>query len=108
MKTVAKLLNHPRATLARVSTISLYQHSVPLHLLFPFFPFPPINMAQRYSEEQVKKHNTANDLWIIVDEDVYDLTSFADEHPGGKKSEYSARNMLHHLPDPDTPKFCNA
>ncbi|KAH9868304.1 hypothetical protein J1614_007376 [Plenodomus biglobosus] len=42
-------------------------------------------MSKRFSAADVASHKTANDLWIIVDEDVYDLTKFADEHPGGKK-----------------------
>ena len=28
-------------------------------------------------------HNTADDLWTVVDGEVYDLTDFAPEHPGG-------------------------
>jgi cytochrome b involved in lipid metabolism len=36
----------------------------------------------------VASHNKGDNLWIIVDEDVYDLTKFQDEHPGGKKSEF--------------------
>jgi alkylation response protein AidB-like acyl-CoA dehydrogenase/predicted heme/steroid binding protein len=42
-------------------------------------------MSQRFSTADVAAHKTADDLYIIVDEDVYDLTKFADEHPGGKK-----------------------
>ncbi|EOA81690.1 hypothetical protein ACJQWK_10696 [Exserohilum turcicum] len=42
-------------------------------------------MAKRFSAADVASHKTASDLWIIVDEDVYDLTTFQDEHPGGKK-----------------------
>lgn len=42
-------------------------------------------MAKRFSTADVASHKTASDLWIIVDEDVYDLTSFQDDHPGGKK-----------------------
>jgi cytochrome b involved in lipid metabolism len=53
-------------------------------------------MAQRFSKDDVAKHKSADDLYIIVDEDVYDLTKFADEHPGGKKSEPS-RNSSHRL-----------
>ncbi|KAL8831179.1 MAG: hypothetical protein Q9170_005407 [Blastenia crenularia] len=35
------------------------------------------------STEQIAKHNTAKDLWIVVDGQVWDLTEFAPEHPGG-------------------------
>lgn len=44
------------------------------------------NMSKRFSTADVASHKTASDLWIIVDEDVYDLTNFQEEHPGGKKS----------------------
>jgi hypothetical protein len=43
-------------------------------------------MSKRFSAADVASHKTASDLWIIVDEDVYDLTNFQEEHPGGKKS----------------------
>ncbi|KAF4553169.1 Acyl-CoA dehydrogenase-like protein 4 [Elsinoe fawcettii] len=42
-------------------------------------------MSGRFSEADVKSHNKPDSLWIVVDEDVYDLTKFQDEHPGGKK-----------------------
>lgn len=55
-------------------------------------------MSKRFSTADVAAHKTADDLYIIVDEDVYDLTKFADEHPGGKKSmcdsTYNRENML--------------
>jgi cytochrome b involved in lipid metabolism len=44
-------------------------------------------MSQRFSAADVASHNKADNLYIIVDEDVYDLTKFQDDHPGGKKSE---------------------
>jgi cytochrome b involved in lipid metabolism len=43
-------------------------------------------MSKTFSTADVASHNSASDLYIIVDEDVYDLTKFQDEHPGGKKS----------------------
>jgi cytochrome b involved in lipid metabolism len=43
-------------------------------------------MSKRFSVADVASHKTASDLYIIVDEDVYDLTNFQEEHPGGKKS----------------------
>ena len=39
-------------------------------------------MAQTLTKADVAAHNSATDLWIIVDEDIYDLTTFQDEHPG--------------------------
>ncbi|KAF2876958.1 acyl-CoA dehydrogenase/oxidase [Massariosphaeria phaeospora] len=42
-------------------------------------------MSQRYSTADVASHNKPDNLYIIIDEDVYDLTTFGDDHPGGKK-----------------------
>ena len=33
--------------------------------------------------EEVKKHTREDDCWLVVDGDVYDVTEFLDEHPGG-------------------------
>ena len=41
-----------------------------------------ITMSKTYSTSDVASHNKGDNLWIIVDEDVYDLTKFQDEHPG--------------------------
>ena len=44
----------------------------------------------RLTREEVVKHNTAEDLWVIIkmkgskEYKVYDLSSYVDEHPGGK------------------------
>ncbi|KLJ10689.1 acyl-CoA dehydrogenase [Blastomyces silverae] len=42
-------------------------------------------MSEVFSKDAVASHNKPDNLWIIIDEDVYDLTKFQDEHPGGKK-----------------------
>ncbi|XDG05132.1 hypothetical protein ABKA04_004747 [Annulohypoxylon sp. FPYF3050] len=42
-------------------------------------------MSGTFSKSDVASHNKGDSLWIIVDDDVYDLTKFQDEHPGGKK-----------------------
>ncbi|KAK8253064.1 acyl-CoA dehydrogenase/oxidase [Phyllosticta capitalensis] len=42
-------------------------------------------MSGTFSTSDVQAHSKPDDLWIIVDQDVYDLTKFQDEHPGGKK-----------------------
>jgi Cytochrome b5-like Heme/Steroid binding domain len=43
-------------------------------------------MSKSFSKEDVASHSKTDSLWIIVDDDVYDMTKFQDEHPGGKKS----------------------
>lgn len=35
------------------------------------------------TRDAVAQHNTADDLWCVVDHKVYDLTDFVDAHPGG-------------------------
>lgn len=42
-------------------------------------------MSKTFKASDVASHKTPDSLYIIVDGDVYDLTKFQDEHPGGKK-----------------------
>jgi hypothetical protein len=36
-----------------------------------------------YTLADVAKHNSATDCWMVINDKVYDVTSFIDEHPGG-------------------------
>ncbi|KAI9303605.1 cytochrome b5-like heme/steroid binding domain-containing protein [Cunninghamella echinulata] len=42
-------------------------------------------MAKIYTHEEIAVHNTRDDLWMIIDNKVYDITPFIDEHPGGEE-----------------------
>lgn len=43
-------------------------------------------MSQSFTPADVAAHNNADKgMYIIVDNTVYDVTKFVDEHPGGAK-----------------------
>lgn len=44
---------------------------------------PEKERMQKLSLDEIKKHDKNDDLWLIVDERVFDVTSFATQHPGG-------------------------
>lgn len=39
-------------------------------------------MSKVFSTSDVASHNKGDDMYIIVDGDVYDITKFQDDHPG--------------------------
>ena len=41
-----------------------------------------------YSRAEIARHNTPNDCWVIIHNKVYDLTRFANAHPGGAQTIY--------------------
>lgn len=42
--------------------------------------------SKEFTAEEVAKHNTAKDCWVIVKNVVLDLTPFLKDHPGGEAS----------------------
>jgi alkylation response protein AidB-like acyl-CoA dehydrogenase/predicted heme/steroid binding protein len=42
-------------------------------------------MSKTFTQADVASHNKGDSLWIVVDGDVYDVTKFQEDHPGGKK-----------------------
>jgi len=45
----------------------------------------PSSTTTSYTLAQVAEHNTKDDCWMILDNGVYDVTSFIPDHPGGDK-----------------------
>lgn len=46
--------------------------------------FSPAQMSRISTREEVQGHSTRESLWCIIDSRVYDLTGFAEMHPGGE------------------------
>jgi L-lactate dehydrogenase (cytochrome) len=45
------------------------------------------------SAQQISSHKTADDCWVVVDNQVWDVTDFLEEHPGGSTGKGSTRCM---------------
>lgn len=43
---------------------------------------------QQYSKEEISLHNRDGDLWVIIENVVFNLSKFQEDHPGGKKSSF--------------------
>lgn len=57
---------------------------------FPLAQLPVVERSQAATPElpilgwdEVRRHCTAHDLWVVIDGDVYDLSPWAVHHPGG-------------------------
>lgn len=47
---------------------------------------PSTIASTTYTAAQVAPHSSINDCWMIIGKEVYDLTSFMDQHPGGAQA----------------------
>uniref|UniRef100_A0A0D2XFA9 Cytochrome b2 n=1 Tax=Fusarium oxysporum (strain Fo5176) TaxID=660025 RepID=A0A0D2XFA9_FUSOF len=45
-------------------------------------------MSKEFSEEDIAVHSTPHDLWLAINDKVYDFTDFAPDHPGGAEILY--------------------
>lgn len=44
---------------------------------------PSQTTAESYTSEQVAAHNSTSNCWLIINNNVYDVSSFLGDHPGG-------------------------
>ena len=54
--------------------------------LFKIIKEIPLNIKEgfnNYTMDDVSTHNTLNDLWTVYENEVFDITKFVNEHPGG-------------------------
>ncbi|KAF2453787.1 cytochrome b5 [Lineolata rhizophorae] len=40
---------------------------------------------KQYTYSDVAEHKTKKDLWVVIHDKVYNVSSFIDEHPGGEE-----------------------
>eukprot|EP00998_Keelungia_sp_KM082_P010273 NODE_6468_length_637_cov_55.276471_g6445_i0.p1 GENE.NODE_6468_length_637_cov_55.276471_g6445_i0~~NODE_6468_length_637_cov_55.276471_g6445_i0.p1 ORF type:complete len:164 (+),score=47.20 NODE_6468_length_637_cov_55.276471_g6445_i0:27-494(+) len=52
----------------------------------PTAPTPTATTARVVNAEELARHNTASDCWLAVHGNVYDFTSFLEEHPAGPEA----------------------
>lgn len=50
--------------------------------------------SKAFSWEEIKKHNRTDDRWLVIDGQVYDITRWANRHPGGSRviSHYAGQD----------------
>ena len=41
-------------------------------------------MSRFFTREEIEKHNCREDCWIIVENQVIDITEYMNDHPGGE------------------------
>lgn len=49
-----------------------------------------VDTTTRYTWKDVAKHNMPGDVWVAIEGKVYDVTSWAERHPGGSEYIYLA------------------
>lgn len=54
----------------------------------------PRKSINTYSWQEIRRHNQEADQWLVINRKVYDVTGWAERHPGG-------RRVLHHYAGED-------
>lgn len=51
-------------------------------------------MARKVSVAEIRQHGIQEDVWIVVNGEVFDMTQFVPEHPGGEESKPTTASSL--------------
>jgi cytochrome b involved in lipid metabolism len=51
---------------------------------FGSFSLSKMSTLPLYTKEEIFKHKTRDSLWLLIKGEVYDVTKFMEEHPGGE------------------------
>eukprot|EP00457_Paulinella_chromatophora_P023679 gb/GEZN01027214.1/.p2 GENE.gb/GEZN01027214.1/~~gb/GEZN01027214.1/.p2 ORF type:complete len:138 (+),score=26.37 gb/GEZN01027214.1/:78-491(+) len=58
-----------------------------------------------WTRKEVAQHNTPEDLWIIVDGKVFDVSGFVEDHPGGQAiANYAGKDNTKAFHGPQHPE----
>ena len=60
-----------------------------------------MSMGNIYTWDEVRQHTSPGDLWLVIDNKVYDVSQWMDEPPGG------AQNLLSEAGADATAAFAN-
>lgn len=67
-----------------------HQPFTPRHRPLTPTTMPPQKQEfKEYTRDEVAAHNTPGDTWIVIDATVYNVSTFAELHPGGESVFYS-------------------
>jgi len=60
----------------------------------------PVNL-KKYALTDVEGHKDKNSTWIVIHDNVYDVTKFLEEHPGGEEVllEQAGKDATEHFED---------
>lgn len=50
---------------------------------------------KQFTRQEIEKHHTENDCWIVVNGNVYDATEVLSWHPGGKGAIMAHAGIVH-------------
>jgi cytochrome b involved in lipid metabolism len=55
---------------------------------FSSFSLTSEKILPKYTSEEVALHKTERDLWLIINDKIYDFSSYPKAHPGGAEIFY--------------------